>query len=346
MDYSFKMRKKIIYIVFIMLTVLLFRCTNKKDNQYSAEELTKMYCGACHLAPIPDLLTKSSWEKVLPVMSNFMGLRYSGDSIVELTGERKYEDTATLPPRISISPEYFKKIAQYLLKNAPDSFIIKPHVNYDTTNIFKVFVPNSNELPFTTAITYDSIGKMICIGSATARSLELYDLQLQKQQTIEVSNIVTSCIPTKNYYQITNIGAFKPEPNSVSGNIMLLPRGKNARPRRILDSLNRAVDSHFADLDNDGKVDILVDEFGFLRGNYSWYKNLGDGHYSRRILRNTPGALKSYIDDVNNDGLKDIWTLFGQAKEGISLFINQGNGRFQEKKYYNFLLYMVLLILS
>ncbi|QES88113.1 FG-GAP repeat domain-containing protein [Rhizosphaericola mali] len=328
---KFEMKNKLAFIVAIMVVVLQNSCTNKKENENSGKELTKMYCGACHLAPTPSLLTKSSWEKVLPVMSNFMGLRYSGDSIVALTGERKYEDTATLPQRISIAPEDFKKIAKYILENAPDSFKIDQHKNYEATNVFSVYSPKSAGMPFTTAIAYDSIGKSICIGSATSRALEVYNTQLEKQRSIDVQNMVTSCRIDQNDYQITNIGAFKPEPNSVSGNIMLLDRGKDSHPKIILDSLNRAVDSHIVDLDNDGKNDILVDEFGFLRGNYSWYKNKGDGHYTKKILRPTPGALKSYIEDVNEDGLKDIWTLFGQAKEGISLFINKGNGYFEEK---------------
>lgn len=35
---------------------------------------------------------------------------------------------------------------------------------------------------------------------------------------------------------------------------------------------------------------------------------------------------------MNHDGLPDIWVLFAQSREGLSLFTNQGNGKFIEKK--------------
>jgi hypothetical protein len=54
------------------------------------------------------------------------------------------------------------------------------------------------------------------------------------------------------------------------------------------------------------------------------------------VIKAVPGAMKIYLEDVDHDGKMDCWVLFGQAKEGISLFLNKGNGHFEEKEILTF----------
>ena len=49
-----------------------------------------------------------------------------------------------------------------------------------------------------------------------------------------------------------------------------------------------------------------------------------------------PGAIKAYTNDFNNDGMTDILVLMAQAREGIYLFINRGNGRFDSEEVLSF----------
>jgi hypothetical protein len=65
-------------------------------------------------------------------------------------------------------------------------------------------------------------------------------------------------------------------------------------------------------------------------------ENRGNGKYDRHVLRPLPGAIKSYISDYNRDGLPDVWVLFSQGEEGVFLYTNKGNGRFEEKKVLGF----------
>ena len=91
-----------------------------------------------------------------------------------------------------------------------------------------------------------------------------------------------------------------------------------------------------SDLNHDGRTDYLVCEFGNLTGALSWMENLGDNKFKHHVISPVPGAIKAYIRDENHDGLPDLWVLFAQGDERISLFTNLGNGNFSERKVLRF----------
>ena len=98
--------------------------------------------------------------------------------------------------------------------------------------------------------------------------------------------------------------------------------------------LIRPVYLETGDIDGDQIPDLLVCSFGNLIGDLSWYK-YQDGKYTKHILRDTPGAIRTKMLDADGDQDLDILALFGQAREGVSLFINN-RGSFQEHKLLEF----------
>ncbi|HET9825569.1 MAG TPA: VCBS repeat-containing protein, partial [Chitinophagaceae bacterium] len=104
----------------------------------------------------------------------------------------------------------------------------------------------------------------------------------------------------------------------------------------LFDHLRRPVQITSADLNNDGKEDYIICEFGNLIGALSWMENMGDNKFARHILRATPGAIKVYVNDYNHDGAPDLWALFAQGDEGIFLFTNDGHGNFESKQLLRF----------
>jgi hypothetical protein len=84
----------------------------------------------------------------------------------------------------------------------------------------------------------------------------------------------------------------------------------------------------------DGKEDAIVCGFGNNTGKLAWYS---DSKVSgEHILSNMPGARKVEIGDFNKDGRPDIMVLMTQAWEGITIWYNQGKGKFKEKKILRF----------
>jgi hypothetical protein len=54
----------------------------------------------------------------------------------------------------------------------------------------------------------------------------------------------------------------------------------------------------------------------------------------------------SSIRNENHDGLPEIWVLFSQGDEGIFLFVNKGNSKFEQEQIFGFNPYSVLHILK
>lgn len=73
-----------------------------------------------------------------------------------------------------------------------------------------------------------------------------------------------------------------------------------------------------------------------MQGGLSLYFGNTDNTYIKQVLRLLPGAEKAYIQDYNKDGLSDIWVLFAQGDEGIFLFTNKGNKKFEQQQVLRF----------
>jgi hypothetical protein len=118
--------------------------------------------------------------------------------------------------------------------------------------------------------------------------------------------------------------------------IHITKNGKLKADSNLFKGLQRPVQVTPADLNNDGRTDYLICEFGFLTGSLSWMENMGNNKFTRHVLRGLPGAIKAYIQDYNHDGLPDLWVLFAQGEEGIFLFTNKGHGEFSQEEVLRF----------
>jgi hypothetical protein len=98
--------------------------------------------------------------------------------------------------------------------------------------------------------------------------------------------------------------------------------------------LPRPVQFASADLNADGKDDAVICGFGNNAGKLAWYD--GFEPTKEHVLKAFPGARKVEIADFNRDKKPDIMVLMAQAWEGVSIFYNQGNGRFAEKTVLRF----------
>ena len=143
----------------------------------------------------------------------------------------------------------------------------------------------------------------------------------------------------KNYLLACDIGKLNPNNGKFGKGLFindLADGGFQKDTSLTIDSLQRPVQIIAADLNNDGKTDYLVCEFGFMTGELSWFENMGNNKFQKHIIRNVPGAIKVYLQDANHDGLPDIWALFAQGDEGIFLFTNKGHGNFDQEEVLKF----------
>jgi hypothetical protein len=60
----------------------------------------------------------------------------------------------------------------------------------------------------------------------------------------------------------------------------------------------------------------------------SWYRQVDQNSFERKILLAQPGAIKTFTTDINKDHKQDVIVLMAQGNEGVFAMINQGFGNF------------------
>ena len=281
-------------------------------------------------------------EWVFPMVGEYLGVppgtaglprnkipRQKGTVALEILGEAD-----VYPPVPSLPLEAWTAIVSYYLQTAPDEPIFRetePAIS-PTTPQFEVLNPGyRTAAPFTTLTKIDVLNQRIYLGDSAERSLTVLDGDGVVVEKMELGLQPTAIDIRPDELWITAIGFIYPSDHP-QGRLVIVKRDESGaiEPDAVLRGLARPSFTSFADLNKDGHADIIMSEFGNLVGHLSWFENVGDGSYTERLLNDRPGALSHYTHDFNGDGWLDIITLMGQAKEGVFIYYNLGNGEFQE----------------
>ena len=305
------------------------------------KRLAAIYCQSCHLLPTPDLANAASWEKgILPAMGPRLGIfRHNFD--VYPSGRRDTNVSRSFyPSQPLLNPDEWQHIIDYYTATSPDSMPgqQRPHPIAEGLSLFEARVPDWRfPMPATTLVKIDT--------SAGARGLLTYDIHYQHlyriSPTLQVVDSMADkgglvdLIPRQDGWTACNIGVLNPN-NGKFGRIQAVNASLTLDTVPVAAGLQRPVQIEEADLNQDGKKDLVVCEFGNLTGALSWLENKGNGQYQRHVIRAVPGAIRVCVGDFNKDGLPDIMALFAQGDEGIFLFTNKGGGRFDQRPLLRF----------
>ncbi len=314
--------------------------TKNQFSNFSGEQLSKIYCIACHEYPKPELLDKDTWKNyMLPRMGYMFGIYKSKQEYEALfennEGGEIVKSSGLFPSSRTIDSASWKKINNYYLKNAPEKLSLPPkkqikkHLNQFTTIIpeQKVGMPSSTMAQF-------SKKGQIYLGDAVTKSFSIFSEDLQLLKTGSVQEGAVSLHDGEQAFWLTVMGSFSPT-DAPLGLIATLPKQTGIASSVPIKKLQRPVHSDYGDLDGDGDIDIVVSEFGKWTGALSVFIN-SNTIYEKKILLPTPGAIKSYMKDMNNDGYLDIVALFAQAAEGIDIFYNDGKANFKRERVLKF----------
>ncbi|NNF01689.1 MAG: VCBS repeat-containing protein [Bacteroidia bacterium] len=341
-------QRTLITLCFTSVLIIVFSCQQFERKQtsngsLSGEELSQIYCTSCHLYPEPVLLDKKTWKNhVLVRMSAYLGIFNDNVQYYDKMpshwlepdyGGLRVKQAKIYPDEPLISREQWEKIRDFYLSNAPES-ISSPGVE-DIEEDLKDFEIHTLQKqghlnPHVTAISI--VNQNIYAAIYHSKILKLTKTGLITDSA-EIEGMVVDIQRRPNGLSVVDIGSRHGRDLplgtfSICDDISTLRNGKT---KLYWDSLQRPVHVNYADLDNDGSLDIVLCEYGNQLGQLCWYKKNENGSYNRQVLFNDDGSIGTEIRDFDKNGFKDVMLLHANGDEGIDIFYNEDGKNFRRE---------------
>jgi hypothetical protein len=157
--------------------------------------------------------------------------------------------------------------------------------------------------------------------------MEFYDSSARLLQRIPMQGDPVRAEPHGTNVVLTLAGRILPS-DELAGSVVEF-QSSSGVSRPLLQGLRRPTDAKFADLDHDGRDDLVVCQFGNRLGRFSWFQARPEGGFVEHLLLEQPGAIRSELRDLDGNGLVDMVVLLAQAREGVTIFLNRGQGQFE-----------------
>ena len=129
---------------------------------------------------------------------------------------------------------------------------------------------------------------------------------------------------------VASMGTILPSNDRIGRVVVMENLGGSAFRTRVLgENLARVTDVRGADVNGDGRMDLIVGQFGYVEGEIQWMENLGDWQFRWHRLLNQPGTITVPPADFDRDGRIDFAAMVSQDAEAVHLFRNLG-GEFRD----------------
>lgn len=336
----------------LAIAVLMFRGDDGDDQMLErGEALAATYCGSCHIQPQPDILPKRSWEAALGYMGYWLGMQdlsFLADhpefaqQNVASRHETLLQENA-VPDQPLLTAADWEALRSYYVSAAPEQALEpaeKPPLDWELSrfDIFRTsYRPSSPAV--TTLVHIRESGQEVYLGDSITQTLTVLgsDGRIKagpRQFRPAITPVDLEFDGSTGYLaSIGDLMSVRPAEERlahISALDLVDDSITNATSRVVLDGLYRMADIKPADLNGDGVLDFIVCGFGGVTGNVALYASQPDGSFAESVLLNLPGAVKADVHDFNDDGLLDIVVLVSDAREGLHILENLGDGRFSQ----------------
>jgi hypothetical protein len=300
----------------------------------ASSEQVHHFCGACHAYPPADTFPKSAWRKEVRQGYDFFhesGLQLDFpplESVVLYYEKRAPEQLPAIEPTQSLRkpPAEFERQGYRYPKQAQSPGV--SHVNlvhlYDQRKLdILVCDVRRNQVlalqPYTVPPQWHFLGKVPVPAHA-----EVVDLDGDG-----IPDLIVACL-----------GTFQTSDTRVGSVVWLRGSADGTyTPVTLLEGVGRVADVQVADFNGDGKLDLVVAEFGkHHTGGVLYLENRttdwSHPNFVPHVLDDRPGAIHVPVCDLNKDGRPDFVALISQEHETVVAFLNEGGGNFRKEVIY------------
>ena len=310
-------------------------------TQLSGQQLSQSYCGSCHQFPAPSLLDKATWQQgVLPRMALRMG--QGGSSMAEYTRIGNTDElTRLMQANVfretpMLHPTDWQKIVVYYTAEAPAK--LPAQVAHTPVQVgLPLFQAQPSPGAVDGAVTmlrYDLLSHRIWAGDIRGRLYAL-DRQMHRIDSVQLESPPTDLRPNPNgSVDVLTAGVLNPNDQRAGRWSRLLTPTSTPIPQ--VQALTRPVQATVADLNRDGREDVVICQFGNYLGKLTWHERLPTGTYREHRLDSVPGARRAIVQDINHDQWPDVVALLTQGDEQVAVYYNQRNGQFRKETVLRF----------
>lgn len=304
------------------------------------DELRKQICTRCHNLPPPDVLPKARWR----------------DTIARMWLRR--ENRPEPPDRGAAAelpmPEEFVRIARWYTDHAPEALPAAepwPAEGLNTPKFRKhTFSPRGAQIPVVSNVRFvdldgDKRPEVLATDMRYGMVLKIrpYDPNAPVETIAELSNPAHAAVADLDGdgikdLLVADLGGFLPSDHTNGAVVWLRGQRDGSFQSLRIDGLPRIADVEAADMNGDGRLDLLVAAFGWRKvGETMLFLNkatkAGEPSFEAQTIDARSGAIHAVPTDLDGDGKMDLIALISQQHERVVAFYNTGTGFSAETLY-------------
>jgi hypothetical protein len=250
------------------------------------------------MLPDPSWVDSKTWEKgILPNMGPLLGIFYFQNKTYP-SNRFDMNVRDVYPANPLMSEEQWQNIIDYYTATSPDTLNKKQLRDHPIKKTCDLFTPVNSiiqfDLPSVTFVKIDSTSsrRRLIISDALTKKTYCLNEQLHITDSLDTGGSLIDIEIHKTHWIVCNIGVLNPN-NGSFGKVERINISDQTlqKDSLLFSNLARPVQIVTADMNNDGRPDKVVCEFGFLKGRLSLMLNEGNGAYKKIVLRDYPGAV-------------------------------------------------------
>lgn len=288
------------------------------------------FCGDCHALPDPMRFARHRWVDEIKRGYEF----YARSGRVDLNPP---------PPAATLNYYLTRSVEEPQWSRVDDS----PTPWSNTFRVEKRYVPSGVDLPEISTLIWGPLkqhgapqlvagdmkfGQIVAMDPNDSQAAPLVITRLKHPGRIIPVSLSGD---ESTEFIVADLGTYMPD-EEARGSVILLRRPLGAPTFETIElatGFTRVSDVQVADFDGDGKLDLLVAEFGWQLSGGIWLlrnatENEGPLRFERTRIDDRPGTIKLEVLDFNDDGKPDFLAITSQEYETIDLYLNNANHDF------------------